>query len=406
MVNKLKIGILRETKIPTDKRVPLTPSQIVLAEEQNSNCIFQVQPSDLRCYTNEEYEYLNIPFNEDLSDCDVLIGVKEVNKTTFIADKTYLFFAHVAKKQSYNRAMLQEMMRKRITLIDYEYLTHENGQRIIAFGHWAGVVGAYNALRAKGLRNDTFKLKPAHECHDLAEMYAGLHMIKLRPKKILVTGEGRVASGAMQTLNELKIKNVSVEDFLSKEYDEPVLCQIGPKDYVTRKDGKPFDFEYFVQNPKEHVSNFKRFTYVTDIFIACHFWDEKSPLFITNEDYRDPNFKISVIADVSCDVNGPIKSTVRASTVDEPFYGYNPFSEKDEKPFISPKNITVMAVDNLPSELPRDASSDFGNMFVNNVLPNFFNGDKNEILKRATIIKDGVLTPRYAYLEAYSRGQE
>ena len=406
MAKKIKFGILRETKIPTDTRVTLTPSQVLLAEKQYQDCKIEVQPSDLRCYSNEEYEYLKISFKEDLSNSDVLIGVKEVDKLKFIENKTYIFFAHVAKKQPYNRGMLQEMMRKKITLLDYEYLTHENGQRIIAFGHWAGVVGAYNALRARGLRADTFKLKPAHECRDLAEMYAGLHKIKLRPNKILITGEGRVASGAIQTFDKLNVRKVSVDEFLTQQFDEPVLCQIGPKDYTTRKDGKPFDFNYFLQNPQEHVSNFKRFTKVTDIFVACHFWDNKSPLFITKEDYRDPDFKISVIADISCDVAGPIASTVRSSTVADPFYGYNPFEERDERPFISPKNITVMAVDNLPSELPRDASQDFGEMFLNNVLPNFFNDDKTGILERATIIKNGKLTPRYAYLEAYTKGEE
>jgi hypothetical protein len=343
---------------------------------------------------------------DDLSDCDILIGVKEVDKTEFIANKTYLFFAHVTKKQPYNRAMLQEMMRKEITLIDYELLTDTEGNRIIAFGYWAGVVGAYNALRAKGLRHDMFKLKPAHECHDLTEVYAGLHKIKILPKKFLVTGEGRVAGGAMQTLDVLKIKKVSVKDYLTEDFNEPVVCQIGPADYVVRKDGKPFDFDFFVKNPQEHVSNFKRFAKVTDIFIPCHFWDSKSPVFLTKEDYRDPDFRISVIADVSCDVNGPVPSTLRASSVAEPFYGYNPITEKEVKAFANPKYITVMAVDNLPCELPRDASKDFGEMFINKVLPHFYNNDELGVIERATIIKDGKLTPRYKYLEAYAKGEE
>jgi alanine dehydrogenase len=406
MAKQIKIGILRETKIPTDKRVPVTPSQVVLAEEKFPDVKFCVQPSDLRCFTNLEYEYLKVPFKEDLSGCDILVGVKEVDKTKFIEGKTYIFFAHVAKKQAHNRPMFQEMMRKKITLIDYEYLTHPEGQRVIAFGHWAGVVGAYNALRAKGLQKGTFKLKPAHECHDMEEMYAGLHKIKLQPKKILVTGEGRVAHGALQTLNELKIKKVNVDEFLTKTFDEPVLCQIGPKDYVNRKDGKPFDFNYFVQHPAEHTSNFTRFSKVTDILITCHFWDEKSPVFLTKEDYRHPDFRISVIADVSCDINGPLPSTLRSSTVADPFYGYNPETEKEEKAFSNPKSVTVMAVDNLPCELPRDASKDFGEMFVSKVIPHFFNNDEFGVIERATILKNGEITPRYKYLQKYSLGEE
>ena len=406
MKKQFKIGLLKETKNPPDKRVPIVPTQVVTVEEQFPNVKIVVQHSEIRCYADEEYKYLKTTMKDDLSDCDILLGVKEVNKSTFIEDKTYLFFAHVGKKQPYNREMLQIMMRKNITLIDYESLTNPDGNRVIAFGYWAGVVGAYNALRAKGLRNDTFKLKPAHECHDLAEMYAGLHKIKLQPKKFLVTGEGRVAGGAMQVLNELKMKKVSVDDFLNKTFSEPVVCQIGPADYVTRKDGKPFDFNFFVKNPQEHISNFKRFSKVTDIFIPCHFWDNKSPVFLTKEDYRDPDFKISVIADVSCDVNGPIPSTLRASTIADPFYSYNPVTEKEEKAFTNPKCITVMAVDNLPCELPRDASKDFGEMFINKVLPHFFNNDELGVIERATIIKNGKLTPRFQYLEAYTKGEE
>lgn len=334
------------------------------------------------------------------------MGVKEVDMSTFIEGKTYVFFAHVAKKQAYNRGMLQEMMKKKITLIDYEYLTKPDGMRVVAFGRWAGIVGAYNALRARGIRNDSFHLKPAHECHDMEEMFAGLREIKLRPKKILVTGEGRVALGALETLDQLNIRKVSKEDFLNKEFSEPVLCQIGPQDYVEHKDGLPFDFNHFIQHPEDYISTFKPFTKVTDIFIACHFWDDKSPKFITKEDYRDEDFKISVIADVSCDIADPIPSTLRASTISDPFYGYNPYEEKEEVAFTNPKNITVMAVDNLPGEVPRDSSHGFGEALINNVFDALVVDDKDKIVERATIIRDGELTPRYAYLADYVAGKE
>lgn len=406
MAQKLKVGVLRETKNPPDKRVAVTPSQVVKLIERFPNVDVYIQPSDIRCYSDEEYQYLDLNMQEDLSDCDILLGVKEVDLKTLIADKIYLFFAHVAKKQLYNRGLLQEIVKKNITLIDYEYLTNSNNQRVVAFGRWAGIVGAYNGLRARGIRTDNFQLKAAHQCIDMDEMYAGLRKIKLKNIKMLVTGGGRVAMGAMETLSQLKIRKVSAEEFLNQEFNEPVLCRIDPDQYVQHKKGKPFDLQHFYKNPEEYESTFKKFTRVADIFIACHFWDPQSPKFITKEDYLDPDFNITVIADVSCDVGGPIASTVKASTIAEPFFGYNPETGKAEQPFISPKNITVMSVDNLPGELPRNASSDFGTNLIDKVYPSLFGNDDDEIIKRATITKNGKLTERYAYLQDYLDGKE
>jgi alanine dehydrogenase len=172
MDKTLRIGILRETKNPPDRRVPLTPAQIVELQEIYPNVEFYVQPSDIRCYSNEEYDYLGIPLREDLSNCDILLGVKEVDKRTFMPNKTYLFFAHVGKKQPYNREMFREIVDRKIRLIDYEYITEDSGARVVAFGRWAGIVGAYNGLRARGIRTNRFRLKPAYQCKDLEEMWA------------------------------------------------------------------------------------------------------------------------------------------------------------------------------------------------------------------------------------------
>jgi len=406
MSKKIKVGVLRETKNPPDKRVPVTPPLAVKMLERFPNIELFVQPSDLRCFTDEEYTYLDLEMKEDLTDCDILLGVKEVNPATLIPNKTYLFFAHVAKKQPYNRELLQEIIKKKIRLVDYEYLTDYNGARIVAFGRWAGIVGAYNGLRGRGIRMDEFKLKPAHQCHDMDEMYAGLKLIKLKKKKILVTGGGRVALGAMETLRQLNLREVTPEEYLTQEFNEAVLCRIDPEHYVRHKGGMQFNLQHFFKHPEEYESTFKPYTKVTDIFIACHFWDPKSPKMILKEDYLEPDFKITVIADVSCDVNGPIASTVRASTIADPFYGYNPVSGKDERPFISPKNITVMAIDNLPGELPRNAAADFGADLLDKVYPSLFGHDDAGIIERATIAKNGKLTERYAYLQDYLDGKE
>ena len=402
MKKNLKVGILRETKNPPDRRVPLTPPQVVALEELYPGVDFYVQPSDSRCYSDEEYDYLNINLKEDLSNCDILMGVKEIDPRTFIPGKTYMFFAHVAKQQAQNRGMFRELVNRKIRLVDYEYLSDDKGRRVVAFGRYAGIVGAYNALRARGIRTNRFKLKPAYQCHDLEEMWAGLHLIRLVPGlKILVTGEGRVANGAMETLSILNLVKVDPGDFLVCEYDTPVVCQIGPGDYVKRKDGRPFSFSDFISDPGGYESAFRPYTSVTDILITGHFWDPRSPVFFTADDMKDPSFRISVIADVSCDINGPVPSTVRATTIADPFFTYNPFSQKEEPAFSGSKGVTVMSVDNLPGELPRDASRDFGQQLMHNVLQDLFTGLESTMIKNATITAEGKLTENFTYLEDY-----
>jgi len=401
----LRVGILRETKNPPDRRVALTPPQIINLEEQYPNVEFIVQPSDIRCYSDEEYEYLGIPLKEDLEECDLLMGIKEVDRRTFLPDKTYLFFAHVGKKQPYNREMFRDMAQKKIRLIDYEYLTTDTGVRVVAFGRYAGIVGAYNGLRARGIKTNRFKLKPAYQCHDLEEMWAGLRLIELvAGLKILVTGGGRVANGAIETLNVCNLLQVDPEEFLNREFDVPVVCQIGPEDYVRHKGGKKFSFSHFIKHPGEFESTFLPFTKVTDILVAGHYWDPQSPVFFTKDDMKQPGFRISVIADISCDVKGPIPSTLRATTISDPFFGYNPHLEKEEPAFTRESNIIVMAVDNLPGELPRDASHDFGKQLMNNVLHDLLNNNETSMLERATILKDGLLTVPFNYLEDYLIG--
>ena len=398
----MKIGILRETRNPPDRRVPLTPPQIVALEELYPEVQFFVQPSDYRCYSNEEYEYLSIPLKEDLRDCDIFVGVKEVDIRTFIQGKTYLFFAHVAKKQPHNHDMFKEMAHRKITLIDLERLTTDTGQRVVAFGRFAGIVGAYNGLRARGIETNRFKLKPAYQCKDLDEMWAGLRLIDLKPGlKILVTGNGRVAEGAIETLNICNIPRVDPHEYLTRDFNVPVFSQISPEHYVRHKSGTAFNFDHFVLHPGEHESSFLPFTKVTDILITGHYWDPLAPVFFTRQDMKKPEFRISVIADISCDINGPIPSTLRATTISDPFYGYNPYLEIEEQPFTRSTNITVMSIDNLPGELPRDASLDFGKQLINNVLHDLLTGTNSSMIERATILKNGYLTARFFYLNDY-----
>jgi alanine dehydrogenase len=400
----MKIGIIAETKSPPDRRVPFSPGQLVKLRSAYPDHEFVVQSSNIRCFADQEYLEAGIEVLDDISDCDVLFGVKEVEIEQLIPGKTYFFFSHTAKEQPYNRQLLQEMAARKITLVDYEYLTDYLHIRLVAFGRWAGIVGAYNGLRAYGERYRQYRLKPAHVCRDFEEMKEELGKLNLQPMKILVTGGGRVAGGAMETLGCLGLKEVVPEDFLGESYEEAVICRIDPWDYVRRKDGEVVTLENFFRHPEVYESIFKPYTKVTDLFIPCHYWDPKSPVFMTTTDMREPDFHIRVIADVSCDLNGPIPSTIRASTIDEPFYGYDPMTESETPPF-DLRSITVMAVDNLPGELPRDASEDFGKMLSEKVLPSLLEIDRVSIVQRATILKEGELTVDFNYLRKYLEGK-
>ena len=402
MEKTLKIGILRETKNPPDRRVPLTPPHIIALQELYPQLEFYVQPSNIRSYSDDEFKYLKIPLRENLSNCDILMGVKEVDKNTLIPDKAYMFFAHVGKGQASNRDLLREVIKKGVRLIDFEYLKSENGHRVVAFGRWAGIVGAYNALRARGIKTNRFKLKPAYLCRDINEMWAGLSLIELNPGlKILITGEGRVTHGAMETFDRCNVVQISVEDYITKKFDVPVICSIGPKEYTQHAAGQPFMFKHFNNHPEEYESTFLPFTKVTDILVTGHYWKPKSPSFFSREDTSKKDFKISIIADISCDIDGPIPCTLRTTSIAEPFYSYNPHLNKEESAFSNPYNITVMAVDNLPSELPRDSSHDFGTQLMENVMPELITGDKEGMIKHATITKGGKLTTGFSYLREY-----
>ncbi len=399
-----KIGLLKETKVPIDRRVPLTPRHSVEMLEKYPEFDLVAQKSDIRCFSDSEYIEAGIPVKDDVSDCDLLAGVKEVAVDTLIPEKTYLFFSHTGKKQPHNRRLLQEIVRNKITLIDYEYLTDRNDMRLVAFGRFAGIVGAYNGLLGYGIRTGRYELKRAYKCHDLKEMMGELHKVSLPPVKILITGGGRVAKGALETLAPLNLRMVKPGEFLNETFDEPVICQAEPWHYVKRKDGDEFDLQHFFYYPEEYESTFKPYVKVTDLFIPCHYWDPRSPVFLREEDYRDPGFRISVIADISCDICEPIASTIRASTIEEPFYGYNPETGGEGDPF-DQKNVTVMAVDNLPGELPRDASEEFSEKLIESILPAIID-DRDGIIERATIVNKGMLTQRFGYLQDYLEGKE
>ncbi len=393
-------GIIREGKEPSDERVPLTPKQII-ALKIEKECDFTVKSSEVRRIKDEEYTRLGIPVSDDVSSADVLLGVKEVPISELIPDKTYMFFSHTIKMQPYNKGLLRAILEKRIRLIDWECLRDAMGRRLIGFGRYAGIVGAYNGFRALGMRDGSFVLKKAQQCEDRVEMEQELTKIKLPAMKILLTGRGKVAKGSIEILDRMGIRKVGIREYLKNGFTEPVYCQITFTEYFKRKGGGAFDVkEFYAHGGERYESDFMRFAAVTDMLIAGHYWESRSPFLFTREDVRKPDFNINLVADISCDIDGPVATTLRPSSIEDPFYGYDPYTEQ-EVGFNAPGAITVMAVDNLPCELPRDASRDFGEMFIRSVLPSFLNGDKNRILEKATIADHGEITDHYAYLREW-----
>jgi alanine dehydrogenase len=400
----LKIGLIREGKIPPDKRVAFTPLQVEEIEQRFPHIKVVCQSSGVRCFGDEEYKSLDIEVTDDVQGSDILMGIKEVPVDLLIPGKTYLFFSHTLKKQPYNRKLLQAALQKKIRLIDYEALKDKQGNRLVAFGRYAGIVGAYNGLWTYGKRYKKFTLRRAYECFDVNDLKLELGKVHLPPVKILLTGAGRVGKGAMETLDSARIRKVNVHDFLYKKFDEPVYIQLSSADYHTRKQGGHFNREEFHHHPDRYVSHFLEFTKVTDILLAGAFWNPKAPVLFTKEDMQSPDFKIRIIADITCDINGSIPSTQRASTIPDPIYDYDPISNSVRPPFSDDSFVSVMAVDNLPCELPRSSSEEFGRDLIDRILKPLLGDDSEGIIDRATITSNGQLTNHFAYLQDYASG--
>ena len=400
----MKFGIIKERKNPPDRRVVFTPEELVRLKSEHPEAEIKVETSDIRVFTDEQYSNLGIEVSDDLTDCDVLFGVKEIPVDALIPNKKYFFFSHTIKMQPYNRKLLQAILAKNIELYDHETIVDANNKRLIGFGRYAGIVGAYNGFRAFGQKFELFNIAKAENLKNKEELIERLKRQTLPNIKIVLTGHGKVGMGAKEILDGMKIKEVAVDDFLNKVYTQPVYTQIDVLDYNKRIDGQVLDNKDFYKNPQDYTSNFERFTKVSDIYMAGHFHGNGAPDILTQEMLKAPDCKIKVVADISCDVDGPIACTIKASTIADPFFGYLP-SENKEVPFTHPGAIVVMSVDNLPCELPKDASEGFGEMFMEHVIPAFFNNDKDGIVQRAKMTENGKLTERFAYLQDYVDGK-
>jgi alanine dehydrogenase len=402
----MKFGILKERKNPPDRRVVFSPEKLKEFKQQFPEAEIVVESSDIRIFSDDAYENAGFEITNDVSDCDVLLGVKEVPVENLIQNKKYFYFSHTIKKQPYNRKLLKTMLERNIEMYDHETITKQNGARLIGFGRYAGLVGAYNGFRALGLRDNLFELPKVETLLDLDDVKAALDRITIPNIKILLTGTGKVAQGAKEILDYLQIKQISDALYLTADFTEPVYCMADVMEYNKRTDGKVGEKYAFYNDPSGYESNFMPYAKVTDYFIAGHFYGNNAPYLYTREDAKSKDFKINLVADVSCDVDGPVASTIKASTIADPIYGYDPINEV-EVDYKSDGAITVMAVDNLPCELPKDASEGFGEMFLEHVIPSFYNNDKDGILSRAKMTtSSGKLTERYSYLQDYVDGKE
>jgi saccharopine dehydrogenase (NAD+, L-lysine-forming) len=399
----MKIGVLKEEKVPADKRVPLTPKQCRVLLDTYPNLELVVKSSDIRCFSDEMYRAEGITIVDDLNDCDVLIGVKEVPKSSLIANKTYFYFSHTIKEQPYNRELLLKMMDMNISMVDYEVLKNKQGKRLLGFGRYAGIVGAYNGFLTYGLKSGKYNLKPANKCDDRIEMEGEMAKIALNTERIIVTGNGRVGNGVLEIMKKSGIREVSKSDFLNKDFTEPVFVHLNTMDYNVKVDGSESSKSEFYKQPELYCSAFIDYAKQADIFIAGHYYSSGSPYLFTREDAKDSDFNIKVVADVSCDIDGPVACTIKPSTIANPIYGYDKQLEK-EVAFNDKDAIAVMAVDNLPCELPKDASEDFGNEMLEKILPSLILSDDEQIIENATICKNGDLTPNFEYLRNYING--
>ena len=409
MDNQLtNIGIVRESR-NDENRTPLVPEHIKKYKESNPNINFIIQPSNSRCFSDEEYELCGAKINENLNECSIIFGVKEIDPNILINNRTYLFFSHTFKinKQQKNiekhkKDLLLSILNKKITLIDYENIRGKNGTRCLGFGRFAGIVGCYNTLNLLLKVLGKQSLASAYKINDYERLVLNLKNLYFPKTKILVTGDGRVAKGVIELLNLTNIKAVSKKDFLEKKFDQPIFCNLETKDYVTNNSSTNFNLEHFINNPQDYSSSALQYLKETDILISAHYWDPSSPKIFENEDLKDLQ-NLKIVGDITCDINGSVPTTIRSTTIEEPNYWIERYNLKE----IDENNdgIAVMAVDNLPSELPRDSSTEFSEGIINEVLPFLLKEDDGRILN-GTITTDGSFLEKYNYLNDYIRINE
>lgn len=395
-----RIALIREGKVPADNRVALTPAQCKWIRKNIPSLEVIVQSSSSRCYKDDEYRLAGVEVKEDISDCDIMLGIKEVPVDQLIPGKTYLFFSHTKKAQPHNQKLFRAIIDQKITLIDYECLEHEDGQRIIGFGFFAGVVGAHNGIMAYGNRSGLFKLERVYKQRNFKELIHTYFGLRLPNVKIAVTGSGRVAHGIIEVMNLMGVHEVEPDEYLQRRFSYPVYTQLkGPDLYREKATGK-YNREDFHAHPQNYECIFPQYTDQTDILMNGVYWDKNVPKLFRKEDISSDRFIIQTIADITDDEGGSVPVNLGDQTIEDPIYGVNKSTFQKTAPYL-PGSVDIMAVGNLPNELPRDASRYFGEQLLKHVLEDILGGG-SAIIDRATMVKHGELTKQYDYLKEYA----
>ena len=395
----LKIGLIREGKIPADNRVALIPAQCRWMLK-NVDCSITVQPSPNRCFKDKEFIRAGVEMNDDLSHCDLLLGIKEVPVDMLIAGKKYMFFSHTIKMQAHNKKLMQAMVQKNISLIDYECLRHKDGQRIIGFGFFAGVVGAHNGMMSFGERTKTFSMGRVYKQKDYSKLIHTYFGLKIPPVKVAVTGSGRVAHGILEIMNLMDIQEVEPDEYISREFEYPVYVHLKGSYLYRHKENGNYNRDNFHHHPDQYNCLFENYCAHTDILMNGIYWDKNIPRLFDLEALRRKDFRIQTIADITDDENGSIPCNIGDGNMENPIYGVDKVTNTKTEPYL-PGSIDIMAYGNMPNELPRDASRYFGEQLIKFVLGDIINGS-SQIIKGATILNDGKLTADYNYLKEYA----
>jgi saccharopine dehydrogenase (NAD+, L-lysine-forming) len=396
----IKIGLIREGKLPADNRVAMTPAQCKWIHKNSEEVKMIAQTSPHRCFSDREFVHAGVEVKEDMQECDILMGIKEVPPVELIADKTYLFFSHTKKMQAHNRAMFQEILHKKITLIDYECMEHEDGQRILGFGFFAGVVGAHNGIMAYGARTGAYDLQRVYLQNSFRKLIHTYFGLKLPNIKVVVTGSGRVAHGILEVMNLLGIIEVEPDELLQRKFSYPVFTQLKGADLYEHKTDTSYKREDFHHHPQNYRCKFLPYAHIADILMNGIYWDEQMPRLFEWEDLAAPEFRLRTIADITDDKHGSVPCNIADGTLADPVYGVDKNSRERTGPYL-PNSIDIMAVGNLPNELPRDASRYFGEQLIKFVLADLVKGD-SAVIERATMVKKGILSRQFNYMHEYA----
>jgi len=430
---KHKVGIRYEDKYLMEKRVPLVPTHVKQLVEQGIEV--QVVPSEKRIFKDGEYKAVGARLMSEPLDADVILGVKEMPIGYFKPKKTYIFFSHTIKGQVYNMPLLRNMMESKINLIDYERIVDEQGRRLIFFGRFAGLAGTINALwslgermERKGINTPFLKLKQTHNYNSLEEAKAVVEEVgkdiaehglprELTPLVIGITGYGNVSKGSQEILELLPVKEISPEELpaLRNKTSLPnnVVYKVVFKEKhlaVPKEADKAFDLQTYYNYPERFDGVFEQYLPHLTVLMNCMYWDDRYPRIVTKDflenAWKTGGIPLEVIGDVTCDPDGSVEITHKGTAIEDPVFVYNPI-QRDAKMGFDGDGILVMAVDILPSELPRESSQGFSDALIR-FLPDLLKTDFEvpfealnmpAPLKSALILHHGRLTPDYQYLK-------